>query len=288
MVESKRIKKFRLSIAKTIPKFPNDKASLQFLEAKSLASLLVDYANWASRYVTPRPRRVHVAPTALSDRRWRSLSTEITAFLDKVKRGEELTPHLSLDLRTRGFTPAISGLGPDVNRWADKDMLLNGMGYHHFHLGLTMEPAGHAKRTDDVLFAAVTREQFEDIALFDHSVFEMNRTPTKVMSTERKRLWDIFRERSTRDLPSGSAVIMSGIATSGHALHFSRMADHYAQVVSEIDPKLDDPSFVRDLYKKAGVPAPPKPKVCWHLHFMDLGLLDEAQGVFFVFRDGPN
>jgi hypothetical protein len=34
MNETKRITAFRLAIAKQIPKFPNDKASLQALEAK--------------------------------------------------------------------------------------------------------------------------------------------------------------------------------------------------------------------------------------------------------------
>ncbi len=48
--------------------------------------------------------------------------------------GGDLTPHLSLQPHTRGFTPAASAQGPNVNRWADKDMLLNVMGYHHLHL----------------------------------------------------------------------------------------------------------------------------------------------------------
>ena len=42
MTELKRITAFRLAIAKGIPKFPNDKTSLQALEAKSLGSLLIE------------------------------------------------------------------------------------------------------------------------------------------------------------------------------------------------------------------------------------------------------
>ena len=106
--ESKRIKDFRLKLAKQIPKFPNDRASLRVLEAKALGPLLIDYANWAIRYVAPRPRAVVPEDSATSDPRWQSLSSEIEVLLSKVKQGQDLTPHLSLMPHTRGFTPAAS------------------------------------------------------------------------------------------------------------------------------------------------------------------------------------
>jgi hypothetical protein len=153
LVESKRAQAFRLGLVKMIPKFPNDRASVQSLECKPLGSILIDYANWAIRYVAPRPRKVIVEPTASIDPRWVSLKKDIDAFLEKVGHGEDLTPYLPLKPHTRGYTPAASAPGPDVDRWADKDMLLNGMGYHHFHPSTTMEIAGFAGRAKDVLFA---------------------------------------------------------------------------------------------------------------------------------------
>jgi hypothetical protein len=96
MIESKRVKVFRLGLAEQIPKFPNDKASLQALEAKTLGPLLIDYANWAIRYVAPRPRTVVVESSATSDPRWHSLSPDIHALLNKVRKGDDLTPYLSL------------------------------------------------------------------------------------------------------------------------------------------------------------------------------------------------
>jgi hypothetical protein len=143
MAEPKRITAFRLAIAKQIPKFPNDKTSLQALEAKSLGSLLIDYANWAIRYIAPRSRTVVVEQSASSDPRWQSLGAHIQALLKKAEDGDDLTPHLSPQTHRRGFTPAASVPGPNVNRWADKDMLLNVMGYHHLHLD-----AGPATRCD--------------------------------------------------------------------------------------------------------------------------------------------
>jgi hypothetical protein len=288
VTESKRIKKLRAEIVKAIPRFPNDKASLQALEKKSLTSLFVDYANWAIRYVTPRPRQVQIETTASSDPRWQSLSNEITAFLNKVAQGGDLTPHLSLEPHTRGFTPAASTTGPGADRWADKDMLLNVMGYYHFHLGMTIESAGHATRTNDVLFAAVTRDVFEVVGVFDHSVFEMRSDPTAVISAERQRVLRIFEDRAIRDAPPGSIVIPTFMAMSGHSLQMTRKAQDYVHVLGEIDPKLDDVSYVKDLYDKAGIPAPAKPKLRWQMDFLKLGIFDDATGAYFVFRDGPN
>src|SRR5580704_19238641 len=170
--ESKRIRALRLGLVRQIPRFPNDRASLSAIEAKSLGAILIDYANWAIRYVPPRPRTVTVEPEAAQDPRWLQRKTDIEGFLEKVRKGEDLTPHLSLEPHTRGFTPAASAPGPGVDRWADKDMVLNITGYHHFHPRLTIEAGGFATRGDDLLFALVTRSEFTVVALFDHSVFE--------------------------------------------------------------------------------------------------------------------
>jgi hypothetical protein len=285
-IEPKRIKKFRLSLAKGIPRFPNDKASLKVLEAKHLTDILVDYINWMVRYVAPRPRTVHVELSASNDPRWTSQSSQIAAFLEKVKKGDELTPHLSLKPHTRGVAPAASRKGPGVDRWADKDMVLNVMGYHHFHLGKTIGTSGHATRTDEVLFAQVTRDRFEVVAIFDHTVFDMRKSPTEPLSAERNRLWQIYDERTTRGAPSGSVVVASSIATSGHSVNFVRQAINYTRILYEIDPKLDDPVYVRGLYRKATPPE--KPRLEWRMHFLDLCLFCRAAQCALIFKKGPN
>lgn len=71
-------------------------------------------------------------------------------------------------------------------------------------------------------------------------------------------------------------------------MYVVRMAGDYARVVREIDPKLDDIEFVKGLYGLAGPPCPKKPKLKWHLNYLDLGLLDTTSNTFFVFRYGPN
>src|SRR4051794_27942177 len=170
--EPKRIAKLRREIVRAIPRFPNDKSSKERLERESLGGLLVHYLSWQLRFVVPRPRTVHVEDTASTDPRWITLAPEITVLLDKVRRGEDLTPHLSLAAWTEGYTPAASGQGPGVDRWADKDFLLNVMGFHHFHLNSTLEKRGFITRSKDVLFASVSRTRFDVIGIFDHSVFD--------------------------------------------------------------------------------------------------------------------
>lgn len=71
-------------------------------------------------------------------------------------------------------------------------------------------------------------------------------------------------------------------------MHVVRLADDYAHVVREIDPRLDDFEYVNELYESAGVPCPKTLNLKWHLNFLDLGLLDATLNTFFVFRYGPN
>lgn len=282
--EPKRIKAFRLSIAKGIPKFPNDKATLTVLEQKPLASLLIDYTNWAIRYIAPRPRAVLIEQTASNDPRWKAHEAEIQVILNKAVVGDDLTPYLSLQPHTRGFTPASGGTGSDVDRWADKDFLLNVMGFHHLHLDAA---PSNQMRSDDVLFVRVDRGTFTVAGIFNHSVFEVTQTGSS-MTTERERLWEIFDEHTTRRVPPGAVVVSSAIATSGHPIYIVQLAMNYARVVREVDPKLDDLAYVREFYRDADMQPPAKMKLKWHLQFLSLGVLDERNNLFFSLRNGPN
>jgi hypothetical protein len=284
VVESKRVEAFRLEIAKKIPKFPNNRASLKALQSKSLGALLIDYGNWAIRYIAPRVRALAIEPTATADPRWKSLALEVQSMLDKVRSGADLTPHLSLQPHTRGFTPAAAEPGPDVDRWADKDMLLNVMGYHHLHFDAA---PGNSMRSDDVLFAHVTRDEFAVVGIFNHSVFEQTQL-NAAMTSERERLWQIFDERSLRGHAHGVVIVSTLITNSGHSFDVKQAASDCARTITKTDPHLDDPNYVRSLYEQASIPLPERPKLEWHLHLLDLGLLNKSVGAFFCLRKGPN
>ncbi|MBC8465606.1 hypothetical protein H8D57_01130, partial [bacterium] len=253
MSESKREIKFHGSIIKALPKFPNNKATKTKLEQMSLTTLLIHYLSWMCRYIAIKPREVEIEKSVQDDPRWITLQPQIDALLEKVRKGKDLTPHLSLQAHRKGYTPVASEKGPDVDRWADKDFLLNAMGYHHFHLGQKKEPKGHVIRTDDVVFARVTREKFTVVGIFDHSVFE---PVGNKMSVERERLWSIFDEHVTRGASPGSVVISSPIATSGHPIHLVSTAQECFWIINQVNPRLDEKRFIDDLYSDAGIKVP--------------------------------
>jgi hypothetical protein len=279
--EAPRIKKFRRELIETIPRFPNNKASLKLMQQKCLGELLVHYVNWRSRYVGRRSRTVSIERGVQQDPRWSAKAACIEAFLEKVQRGDDLTPHLSIKPHTKGYTPAANAPGATVDdRWSDKDFVLNVMGYHHFHLGTKSEQRGHAERTDEIIFAEVQRDTFRVIAIFDHDVFESN-------SAERMRLWAMHQNLIFRDIPPGTPVIMGGIASSGHSDRALLYAQHCARVIKAIDPKLDDPEFVRSLYRPRDE-APAKPKPGWLFAHLDFGIFDKAKPACLILHKGWN
>lgn len=284
--ESKRIRQFRLGIAKIIPKFPNNAETLAILEAKSLGSLLIDYINWAHRLIYPRPRKVTIEPTLTSDPRWKALSADAEALFDIVRRGGDLTPYLSLKALYKGFTPASSIADPATNKWEDKDFLLTTVGYHHFHLSQVFEKAGHAKRTDDVLFAEVTKDSFKAIGFFNHSVFEVTDSTSMKMTQERERLWIICDLRNSLGREPGKVYIGSAITTSGHALHHTHLAAEFSRIIYFIDPKLDDLSMRSEVFDYLPPEKVKGMKLRWHMEHLKLGLLDQAASSFHFLKDG--
>lgn len=279
--EPPRIKKLRRFLINAIPRVPNNKASLQHMEGKHLADLLIDYIHWRSRYVGERPRTISLEPAAQADPRWSAHAAAIKAFLDKVERGDDLTPHLSIEPHTRGYAPAARAPGatPD-DRWSDKDFLLNVMGFHHFHLGTATQRRGHVDRTDDLIFAEVRRDTFKVIAIFDHDVFDKG-------SAERMRLWTLHESIITRGVGPGTVVVTAMIATSGHPVHVVRYAQHCARTIRKIDPNLDDPEYVKSLYTPPEE-APAKSKLSWRFWHLDLGVYDAAKPGILIFKKGWN
>jgi hypothetical protein len=288
MTESKRIKNFRQQLVKETPKVPNDKATKTLLEQKPLEELLVINLSWRVRFIANRPRNVSVQPTATSDPRWVSLQPSITYLLNKVRAGDDLTPHLSLQPQSRGFSAIPVPKGKTVT-WDDKDLLLNATGMHHFHLGTTFETAGHIARTNDVLFAAVSRSDFSVVGIYDHQVFE---DPSPTMTAERARLWQTYEDLQTAGQVPGQASMggLGGIGTSmsGHPTIIVRVAQEYCRVIRQVDAQLEDVQFLAKLYAGAGLSTPSKPKLTWTLNYLDLGLLDKDSQQFLTLRHGPS
>jgi hypothetical protein len=279
--EPPRIKKLRRDLIAEIPRVPNNKASLEHMKAKHLTDLLIDYVSWRSRFVGTRRRTVSIEPAARSDPRWLAHNAAIRSFLEKVERGDDLTPHLSIEPRTRGYALAAQGRGATSdNRWSDKDFLLNTMGFHHFHLGTETQRRGHVDRTDELIFAEVGRDTFKVIAIFDHDAFDN-------ASAERMRLWALHDDIISRGVSPGSVIVSGIIATSGHSLPIVRYAQVCARIISEIEPKLDGREFIRNLYTSPGE-APSRSKLSWTFNNLDLAIYDAAKPVLMILKKGWN
>jgi hypothetical protein len=288
--DSKRAKAFRRELIAEIPRFPNDRASLAAMNAKSLTDLLITYIGWRLRYVAPKPRAVSGQTILAGHPRAADLKANLDAFLQRVEQGDDLTPHLSLLPHTKGYTPAADPQQAGTDNWADKDFLLNVMGIHHFHLGLTTETAGHSARTDEILFASVSRNNFEILGLFDHSAFETNRDTNDQMTAERSRLWQVFEAREQAQLLPGQYAVGGyagrGLTLSGQPLAVVQAAQAHLRIMQEVEPKLDDPSFLATIYPSGSVPA--KPTLRWRYRHLDFGVADDKASVLGVFSYGPN
>ena len=286
---AKRVKAFRRNLITRIPRSPNNRASLREIESKRLTDLLIIYISWRLRYVACRPRKVTGLSTLAGNPRAVGLEPHLKAFVSAVEAGRDLTPYLSLKIHKQGYSPESpekeSSTRTDI--WRDKDFLLNVMGLHHFHLGLTQESAGHMARTNQVIFASVTRDTFEILGLFDHTAFEHD--DNDAMTPERERLWSTYLEREEAKTPPGQLMVGGlggrGIASAGTPTIVTQVAIEQVRRIREIESKPYDPVLLEMLYEGN---VPNKPKMQWYYNHLDFGLLDESARLFISLMKGPN
>jgi hypothetical protein len=275
--EPPRVKKLRLELVKTIPRFPNNRESLRHMQQKRLSDVLIDYVHWRARYVGKRPRQIEIEAAAKADPCWSTMAAAIEAFLEKVRSGDDLTPHLSLLPHTRGYSFAAHTPGAtNEDRWSDKDLLLTRMNYHHFHLGM-----GRTGRTDELIFAEVSRDKFKVIAIFNHDVFDEG-------STERMRLSALHNQIIFRGLPPGAGMMDGPVTPSGHAIHVVMYADYCARWIESVDPELDDRAYIEKWYALSRIELPAKPKFKWTFLHLDLAVYESTKRTAFLVQQGWN
>lgn len=281
--KSKRIRRFKAELINDLPFFPHNRETKQELESQSLSSLLFHYLHWSFRKVPARRRKVIIAPEVTADHRWKKLSHNINALLKKASEGENLLPHLSANTLKKGYTSNNRIKNGEIDKWEDKDFILNTKGFHHFHLDMNIEKNGIAKRTKDVLFALIQRDSFHAIAIFDHSVF--SKPNDGVTSSELERMWRIHEKHATLGMEPGVAYVSNPITMSGHPLIIHNITSQYSHAIYTLDPKLEEIRFLDDLYKQGNLLRPKNLKLKWTLYQMDLMLYDEASNFFIKIKD---
>ncbi|WP_076421186.1 hypothetical protein [Colwellia sp. UCD-KL20] len=282
-MESRTILRFKEEMIKEMPFFPNTKEVKDELLSQKVFNVLFHFLHWKLRFIPTRSRKIIISPYVTADKRWSAIKEQINTLANKAKEGNDLTPYLSTLVHSKGYTPRERIINKEADSWDDKDRILNSMGFHHLHLGTSINN-GMAERTDEVIFVKVTRKEFHIIGIFDHSVFDDNSCDSNELTLERNRLWKIYEEFSSFGLPEGSVYISNMITASGHPAYIHDIVREYMNVIEYVEPKIKDKEFVNSLYKNTELEQPKKNKLRWYLNGIDLGLIDQKNNLM-VFRE---
>lgn len=285
MEGSKRIKSLKKQLIKELPFYPNDNATKVELEGQGLNGVLVHYLHWKTRIVPPRPRKVHIHPEVTSDKRWKNLKEDVYELFKKVSLGENLLPYLSKRAHSYGYTPKQRIIDKEVNSWDDKDQLLNTAGFHHFHLNMNIQNTGLSERSDEVIFAQVSRSDFHAVGIFNHSVFD-HVDDSGNITAERSRMWELYKKNLNIGMEPGAVYISHPIMMSGHPLYIVETGDFYARIIREYDKNLDDRLFVNDLYVRGKLQTPKSYNFEWQINALDLCIFDKKTSTLFSLHQG--
>lgn len=253
--ERPRVKALHLDLANRLSKLSTDPNLLEDLKRQPLETLLAGYVHWAIRSVATRARRVIVKNP--DDPHWKKIAPRAAQLLKHAEAGGDLTSYICFSPHMRDFQVP----GGAYSEIRDKDLVLAIMGYHVFQC----EPRGE-ERTGSHVIAYVDRSTLTVIGAFQGNAVTTD-------AAERARIWNLVQAHGTA--PVDPRHLM--------AISMERM-----QKIAEMDPKLDDPAFVRQLYSETGNTMPPAPNFRWHTPFLDFGFLETTGPRFFMIWPGPN
>jgi hypothetical protein len=272
-----RVQAFRDSMIKELPRAPNNKTSRAALEAMPTRRLILALITWRMRLIPEKPRKVTLWAGGVTPSELRAAEPRLRPLLKKVEAGEDLRPHLSDLVMTKGVV--LPGANA-ADRGKDIDAVLTRHGLHHFHVGV-VGPGNPKGRSGVLIFADVSDKEFRIIAISDHGAFERG-------SAEQLRFFGICRAYVAKDVPPGQAFMANPIMSSGHSMLVTTFAVRCEDQMERLDPQLDDPAFIDRLYNEQPIfgdgnpiPRPLKPSLAWYFDDLKFGILDRRTKVFF-------
>ncbi len=102
MVDSRRVRKLRSEIINFIPRVPNNKASRSYMESQPTSWLISTFVTWRQRQVPAKPRRVSLWSGGITPPDFEAAKPRLRGLLQKVETGQDLMPHLSYLVDTKG------------------------------------------------------------------------------------------------------------------------------------------------------------------------------------------
>jgi hypothetical protein len=136
--------------------------------AMNLGDLMVTYGTWRGRFISRRPRKVHVSRELAKALRSSEHAPVIKAICDALESGDDLTPRLSEDVRI-AHLPKRKRRKSGRSARRNVDTMLAHDGLHHLHLGVgtgTFVP-----RIDDLLLLAIRDEDAYLIGIYPHGTW---------------------------------------------------------------------------------------------------------------------
>lgn len=138
------------------------------LEAMNLADLLITYGTWISRLIPKHPRTVMRSAELVASLKAAEHANALTALVEKIERGDDLTPHLSKAVAVAYEAGADAARKPSHRR-RDRDLLIADWGMHHLHLSSTIGAEGRfVERGDDLLFGVFGGDTAYLIGIYPH------------------------------------------------------------------------------------------------------------------------
>ncbi len=133
----------------------------------SLEELLLIYGNWRRRFVSERPRKVHQSNEMLANPKSGQHRVALSAIIDSIKAGGDITPHLSRRVMVP-YEPTAQRSAKLQGRH-DLDLLIADWGIHHLHLSTSVDADGFVTRTGDLLFAVFTQDDAYLVDILPHN-----------------------------------------------------------------------------------------------------------------------
>jgi hypothetical protein len=277
MVDSPRVRMFRAEIINSIPRVPNTKASRSYMESKPTSWLISTFVTWRQRQVPAKPRRVSLWSGGITPSDFAAAKPRLRVLLQKVEKGEDLAPHLSYLVDTKGVI--LPGAG-STEKGKDLDTVLTRYGMYHFHIG-EITPQNPKGRSGMLVFAEITDSEFRIVAIADHYAF-------KARTAEQHTLSRICMSYCARDVPKDTGFMLNPVMSSGHSAIVMMFGLRCQAEIQRLDPLLEDASFIDKLYGEQhilgdGQPVarPSRPSLGWHFNDLEFGILDRKTMVFF-------
>jgi hypothetical protein len=302
-IQRPRIAELRQAIIAGLPCKPSvEKVARKELRTLTFSGLLVRYLNWAHRFVPMRRRFVEFVPGFWDSSVAQSCGGNILDLAGRIERGEDLTRFLSDLIHQRGYVPnnVRESLPAHDRRWRDKDFALNAFGVHHLHVSHPPSLGGPVPKGKGIIFVEFVPNYARFVLAGTHDDFHSERLATGVARMRALTGLTIngvsLREPTTplsQLMPlaalggsfstqvDGQVVPLSMISSDGTSIFLMNQLRQIDRVLSHVEPKVDDPDWVRALYEYARLPMPTLPSFEWVLDCTALHLREQRSGTVF-------